>query len=439
MKMVKPVVISLTNRASIAFFGFINFFVLVRILSKDDFGAWILFISITTILESIRKSFIYNPLIRYLNNAGNKNEKSVIISSSFVLNSITLGIAVSFLILSRYLLTDLWNVPELSHMMLVYTVGQLFFTFTIHYNSLNEAQLNFKGTLLSGLSQRLVFLVYLLYCYIFEYAILLEELVLVHVICMGMASLLAFLFGRRYHLLILHQALRIREQAGYGIYTFGTNISSMIFKNTDSWMLGGIIGKVAVASYNPAIRIANLFEVPLGAISSVVFPSMVSRIREKGLGEAKIMYEKTVGFLLAAMLPFIILVIGFSKSIVIFIAGHQYADSYPILQVTMLYGILVPFNRQFGITMNAIGKAKINFLVLISNASLNVLLNYILIMRYGIMGAAYATLFSYFIILVICEILLYKILNVSLFNIGNNYLKSHITLLNLIKPRVKSS
>jgi O-antigen/teichoic acid export membrane protein len=337
------------------------------------------------------------------------------------------------------MLGEVWQFPQLGELFLIYSIAQLFYTFTIHYNSLSESKLDFIGSFASSLVQRISFFFYLVFVWFSEITPSLTELVFVHVASMAAASLVAYLNGKKHNKIKFGILLKLREQAGFGIFTFGTNISSMIFKNTDSWMLGAILGKMSVASYNPAIRVANLFEVPLGAISSVVFPSMVNRIREKGLSEAKSLYEKSVGFTLMIMLPFIFLVILFSKEIVVFIAGDQYIESYSILQITMLYGAIIPFNRQFGITMNAIGRANINFIVLISNTLLNVVLNYFFIIKYGVIGAAFATLLSYFIILVICEIILHKMLHVSPLNIAKNYLKSHILLINLVRNRIISN
>ena len=42
------------NKIFITLFGFINFYILIRVLSKEDFGAWVLFISVATLLELIK-------------------------------------------------------------------------------------------------------------------------------------------------------------------------------------------------------------------------------------------------------------------------------------------------------------------------------------------------------------------------------------------------
>ena len=437
MSFARSGLVSFMNRASIALFGFVNFYILIRILSKQDFGVWILFISVAAIMESVRKAFIYNPFVKFLNSSKEEAHEEVI-SSSLLLNCITAVLAISFLWLGGFFLAQVWEDPRLYEVFKIYSLGQFFYTFVIHYNSLNEANLKFHATLFSGMSQRIVFLLLVLYFHGIGYDLTLDFLAICHVVGIGIAASVSIAFGLKYHRFRLVFRQSLLEQFHYGKFTFGTNVSSMLFKNTDSWMLGSIVGKMAVASYNPAIRISNLFEVPLGAISSVVYPDMVRRIKSGGLSQAKILYEKSVGLSLAVMVPFIIAVVFFAEPIMILVAGEKYADSSAILQVTMIYGLIVPFNRQFGITMNAIGKAKINFIVLASNTLINVLLNMILIHAYGVIGAAYATLVSYFLILIVCEILLYRTLGVELRNIARSYFSSYGLILNMVRKKLNN-
>jgi lipopolysaccharide exporter len=65
----------------------------------------------------------------------------------------------------------------------------------------------------------------------------------------------------------------VKELYHFGKFTFGTNISSMFVKSTDSWMIGRLVSTAAVAIYNPAIRIANLVEVPTLTIAIDCFSS----------------------------------------------------------------------------------------------------------------------------------------------------------------------
>jgi O-antigen/teichoic acid export membrane protein len=64
--------------------------------------------------------------------------------------------------------------------------------------------------------------------------------------------------------------------------------------------------------------------------------------------------------------------------------------------------------------MDSIGRARLNFIIIAFFISLALILNYFLIGRFGIMGCIYGTMISDIIVFAVRQVLLYKILNVSL-------------------------
>ncbi|WP_375579320.1 oligosaccharide flippase family protein [Marivirga tractuosa] len=209
-----------------------------------------------------------------------------------------------------------------------------------------------------------------------------------------------------------------RELFSYGKYTLGTNISAVLMRNIDIWMIGWYLTPAAVAVYNVAIRIANLFEVPSMALASILFPEAVRRAEADGESAMKSLYEKSVAVILLFSVPFAIFVIIFSNEIVALLAGKEYAEAGVILNITMLYGLLIPFNKQMGVVLDAVGRAKRNMFFVMRNAVINTILNLILIPYLGVMGAAFATLSTMVIVLLINQIYLHKNYDISLKSIG---------------------
>src|SRR6478752_8768327 len=76
---------TILQRSSMLLFGVGSFMLLVRMLSKDDFGVWSLFLSVATLFEVARNGLIQNALIKYLN-SHDEAEHASIISASFYLN-----------------------------------------------------------------------------------------------------------------------------------------------------------------------------------------------------------------------------------------------------------------------------------------------------------------------------------------------------------------
>jgi Na+-driven multidrug efflux pump len=87
--------------------------------------------------------------------------------------------------------------------------------------------------------------------------------------------------------------------------------------------------------------------------------------------------------------------------------------------VTILYCLLIPYGRQFGTILDSMGKPSLTFRVVLVCALINVGLNYLLIHRYGVIGAAYATLGANIIGFFIGQVILRRELGV---NLGHTFL-----------------
>src|SRR5690606_16360799 len=101
----------------------------------------------------------------------------------------------------------------------------------------------------------------------------------------------------------------------YGKYTLGTNLGAILLRNIDTWMIGWMMNPGAVATYNVAMRVANLFETPTQALAQILFPKAIQEIRKEGSGAFKRLYERSVALILLPTIPFTLFVLLFSESI----------------------------------------------------------------------------------------------------------------------------
>lgn len=409
---------TLATKISNVSFGFINIWLLYRILPKDEVGIWIIFMSVTAILELIKNGFIRNPLIRFLNQSED-SEISDIQSSSLWLHIFMGLFQISLIaIFAGILSTKVWDAPPLQDLFYVYMLTVAMLVFVNHFEFLQQANLNFGGTFFMHFTRQGVLCACIL-IYVFSgYDLILSNLAWIYCFAVFCTLIVGFILARS----ILQLKWRMSKEwmsklFHYGKFTFGTNISSSLLKRVDMWMLGGIINTEAVAAYDPAIRVSNLVEVPTDALTSIMFPQLSKEIASGGNEAARKLYEKAVGTIMAAMIPLVTFVIIFADWIVVLVAGNEYADSAPILRVTMLYGLVIPFNRLMGVTLDAIGKARMNFLFVMRNALINTVLNYILITNFGIIGAAYATLSTFTFAMLYNQLFVYRKLGINLIRI----------------------
>jgi len=128
----------------------------------------------------------------------------------------------------------------------------------------------------------------------------------------------------------------------------------------------------------------------------------------EGHSAVKRRYEMAVGSILAIVVPGIIFIIVLAPQIIFLIAGPGFEETVSIVRITMLYGLMLPFNRFFGVTLDAIGKAKVNFRIVMLTALINLVNSFIFINIFGTIGAAYGTLLTYLIMLTANQIYLHR-------------------------------
>jgi lipopolysaccharide exporter len=404
---------SLLNRINVLFFGFLSIFFMVRMMPKSEIGIWVLFTSVTAILETIRHGFIRNPFITHVVSADERDKKTVI-STSLALH-VVLAIIISLLLLTGAgPLSNFWDAPGLDSLFYLYALNTIIFIPFLHFEYLQTAHSNFKAIFICNLCRLGLPCLYLLVLFFTTRDVSLFDLAIVQIIATIIASILSYTFVKNDARVFEGVNRKLfKELFHFGKYTFGTNISSMFVKNTDSWMIARIISTTGVAAYNPALRISNLVEVPTLAIASIVFPQVPQKMKERGIEGVRDLYYKSVSLILATMIPMVVVLYVFAEEIIMLIFGPEYVDSAVIMRVTIFYTMIIPFNRQFGTLMDGLKRPKLNFYLLIMVAVLNVIFNWIFLNSFGLIGSAYGTLLSYCIVFVLNQIILYRLFKIN--------------------------
>lgn len=399
---------SLLNRVSVLVFGFLNIFFMVRMMPKSDIGIWVLFTSVTAILEMVRHGFIRNPFIAHVVSAP-EAQKSSVITTSFVLHCVLAGFISLLLLVGAKPLSLFWDAAGLDILFYLYAINTIIFIPFLHFEYLQAAHGNFKANFYSNLCRLGLPAVYVAVVFFVRKEMTLVELAIVQIAATIIGAFVAYSYVRKQAQIFSFVDRRmLKELFHFGKYTFGTSISSMFVKNTDSWMIGRFISTAGVAVYNPALRLSNLVEVPTLAIVDMIFPRVPQKMKEQGIKGVQDIYYKSVSLIIATMLPMVFIFFVFAETMITIVFGPEYIESAAILRVTIFYCLIIPFNRQFGTLMDGLKNPKINFYLLILVAVLNVILNFFFLKWFGLIGSAYGTLLAYTVVFILNQIILYR-------------------------------
>ena len=173
-----------------------------------------------------------------------------------------------------------------------------------------------------------------------------------------------------------------------------SGIAINLYMRIDQVMLKKIISTEAVGLYSAATRLSEAWYFVPVIIASSLFPAILNSKKDnQDLFENRLrhLYQLMLilGFVVAIFTTFT------SSYLIDLLYGEAYKDAAIVLTIHIWTGLFVAVgvvNNAWYLTENLQKIAMINTLL---GAIANVVLNYILIPRYGVSGAAAATLISY--------------------------------------------
>ncbi len=383
---------SLLSQATVFGFAFLVFMVLVRTLSREDFGTWVLYQTIMTFAEMARMGFIQNGLVKYI--VDNPNDRKSIIGSAWLLNLVS-GVLLWLVLWGlSFPLSELWEAPLLVDLAFYYglvVIGWGSFRF-LEY--ILVADRDFKAVFWSHLINGGLYFSLVLGVAVTAYLTSPVQVLwwqsLAATVVVGIMGYL-----HRDKLTIGRPSKRwMKELAQYGRFSMGSSLGSILLQRLDVLMLGYFLGPASVALYNIGTKLTNYLEIPMRSVTLVIFPQLSQNFNEKGAAAMARLWERSVSQLIALVLPPCILLWVLARPAITLIAGAEYADSAPILQIFLLTALIKPWGRMAGISLEAIGRPKLNFRLVWASLGLNLGWNLLFIPMAGVVGAAWATVIS---------------------------------------------
>ncbi|MGG1678256.1 flippase [Neobacillus sp. NRS-1170] len=173
-----------------------------------------------------------------------------------------------------------------------------------------------------------------------------------------------------------------------------SGLAIMLYMRIDQIMIGIMNGNQEVGIYSVAVKLGELwYFVPVAIVSSI-YPIIVKE-KDNNLELFYKRLQKLYDFM--ALLGYIIAITisVLSPYIITLLYGDEFIHAAPILSIYIWIGLFVNMGLARTAYLNSFNWGKIHFISSLSGCIINILLNLILIPKYGGVGAAFASLFSY--------------------------------------------
>jgi O-antigen/teichoic acid export membrane protein len=199
---------------------------------------------------------------------------------------------------------------------------------------------------------------------------------------------------RRLRLTLQGTGALIREAIPLGL----SQMASLLYFNSDAILLGFMRGDAVVGIYTTAYRSWIYGTMPLGALYNTYFPSL-----SRAVTDAEMQRKVSSEFFRLNLwfgLPMAAVCWGTGRYVVDLMYGKQFAESGPMFEWLSLNIALSSSKWSIVGPLNAWGHQKKTFYITLTAALVNLGVNFLVIPRYGAMGAVITTLLAELIVLI---------------------------------------
>lgn len=173
-----------------------------------------------------------------------------------------------------------------------------------------------------------------------------------------------------------------------------SGLTAVVYLRIDQIMLGQILGNEAVGIYAVAARISEFWYFVPTAVATAVFPFLLRlKLRDPTQYEKRVQNLLDILTWLGIVVAILVSLIG--PILVTTLFGVAYASAGALLVVHVWGGVFMAPRALVSKWLIAEDAIRYSVLSQGAGAILNIILNLLLIPRFGAMGAAVATVFSY--------------------------------------------
>ena len=389
------------NRAVI----FLTSIVIVRFLGPELYGVYTLGRRIFNIVYILAIFGLDAALVKFVSAYRETRENQKLLTT--LATSLLWGTVFSIftgvlLILASFSLERAFHMPQLRHVLIIFAFCLPFSVFLRLCVSYFQGEKRLEYLALIGNlippSLRLGVVILLLFI-----GFRLDAVLFSVIVSFLLSSILAaYVLNRKFNVALVKLPKNISVKASKGILRFSSILVGIQFLaelslRIDIYMVGYFLVASQVGIYGVILEISLLFKIFLNAFSQIFAPQ-ISGAWEKGeVDTISFLYKFVSKVTFMIVLPLFILISLYPENI-LSIFGKDFTSGKTALLV-MAFGQLISCTvGGAGFILTMTGKQKFQLYNTVTGLAINTALNYVLIQKYGINGAALATAVSLIVI-----------------------------------------
>lgn len=371
--------------------GLIFTVILARLLHPELFGIYHLALSVALVMLTFTDLGVNRTMTRYVSYALGKNDKTLarsffryLLKIKFLFALLT---SLALIILAKPLAIYIFHKPDLFLPLKIVGILIFFFSFMDFLDGTFVALQKFKYSVARSVIYEISRLAIIPLFIILGYSVY-GALVGLTLSLIIVVAVLLFFLAKRYSYLFKGKTIKIekgRVLRFLGYLTFSTLVAGLFFHHVDAIMLGILMTAKDVGFYKAAFSIVISF-IGLVSAASVLFP-VFTQLEGEELRNA---FGKVFRYLSIFAFPCAFGLAFIANPLIQVMYGAEYLPAVlPFYALCMLI-LIVPMDF-FGILFESQEKPEYPAKIIVIASGLNIVLNYFFILRFGVMGAAIAT------------------------------------------------
>jgi O-antigen/teichoic acid export membrane protein len=376
---------------------FLSGVIITRTIGADLFGKYSLSKSIFQVLGVFAVFGLNTGVIRLTSKYNARRDpgsvKGTLLSGMAITTALSAVIVLAILVLAPFLARHVFdNVEGIDLVLRVHFLGLPFFALMMIANGYTQGLKTLKYSALVELIARpLLRLIVILG--LFLAGMKLFAVVFGSIISFFLAAALAFYFGRRvspFDFGKTRPRLVTRELFIYSVPLVLARFMNVTISRSNTILVGFFKDSTSTGLFGAAIMLSPFISLSLISFGKIFAP-VISELWEKGnLIELEDTFKTVSKWVLSLGYPVFLVIMLFAPSL-LKVFGDDFVNAAATLRLLAIGQIVNAAVGPAGFMLSMTGRQKLNMVNSIGMAALNIVLNIILIPRYGIAGAALAT------------------------------------------------
>jgi O-antigen/teichoic acid export membrane protein len=390
-------------------FTYIYKIIIARYFDPEVYGLFNLAIMIIGILAALATLGLPDGLIRFISydrkNRYLSKSKYLFNLSSKIIFTISIVLTIIFYLLAEFISVSVFKKPELTIYLEIFSLSLPFLSVTSIMLSLIRA---FEKigiySLIQNILQNLIRLIIIIILLLLGWSV--GSILGSYIISVILITIISYLFSRKY-ILALEKNKDIKEKDKKSLrkdffdyswpIVFLGIIGSLLYW-TDSFVIGYFMKASDVGFYNVAFTLIGLLGIAPELFMQLFLPLVVKEYSKNRLELIQEISKQIAKWILIINVPIFVIMIIYPGVIINVLFGADYLSAETPLRILAIGGFFVAIFMSLSSNLLSMkGKSKLLLINTLFIAFFNFILNVLLVPKYGLNGAAFATMVSWFL------------------------------------------